>query len=249
MEATSGHPVTHSEVSDEGPSVLIVAEARMFAEAVTAVLQGHGMEVSSTAGEAEAVAAARAMRPDVVVVDLEMKGGRGVTTARQILEALPDVRLMGLAATGDDGDARQALMVGFHGCITKDVAAEALVVAIRAVADGQRVAPEWLVRRTTRSWISGHHEEFLIAQLTPRELEVIGMIAAAMGSEHIAERLSISVNTVRSHIQSIFAKLQVHSRLEAVACAARNGLLVRSVPVPEWVTDDEVMQPQEASGS
>jgi DNA-binding NarL/FixJ family response regulator len=124
------------------------------------------------------------------------------------------------------------MSAGFHGCITKDVAAEALVAAIHAVSNGQRVAPDWLTRRATRSWITEHHEEFLVAQLTPRELEIIGMIAAAMRSEHIAAKLSISVNTVRSHIQSIFSKLQVHSRLEAVAFAARNGLLSHGAPIP-----------------
>jgi DNA-binding NarL/FixJ family response regulator len=226
---------------------MVLAAPRMFAEAVCAVLERHAIDVIDTPGDEDAVDVARRTPPSVVVVDLETTAD-GVSVARRIVDVAPEVRLMGLAATGDDGAARRAIAAGFHGCITKDVAPDALVAVIHAVSNGRSVAPEWLARRATGSWITEHHEEFLIAQLTPRELEVIGMIAAAMRSEHIAAALSISVNTVRSHIQSIFSKLQVHSRLEAVAFAARNGLLSHGVPIPAS-RSNEGPASDEATGS
>jgi two-component system nitrate/nitrite response regulator NarL len=248
MESSAVRTAAGEGAADaRGPRVMVLAAPRMFAEAICAVLQRHEIDVIDTRGDADVVDIARRTPPSLVVVDLETTGD-GVSAARKIVDVVPEVRLMGLAATGDDGAARRAMSAGFHGCITKDVAAEALVAAIHAVSNGQRVAPEWLARHATRSWITEHHEEFLIAQLTPRELEIIGMIAAAMRSEHIAAVLFISVNTVRSHIQSIFSKLQVHSRLEAVAFASRNGLLHHSAPAPAW-RSDEGPAGAEATGS
>ena len=213
--------------------VLIVVDHRMFADAISSVLRDRGVEVVGVAETpADAIEIADRTRPDVVVVDVEIPDGRGLDVGREIMRVEPKTMIIALTSRSDAGLARQALAVGFRGCLTKDADTLSLVTAIRAVTDGGTVVPPHLAQRTLGRWAYNREEEMIIDQLTPRELEVVRMIAAAASSEEIADRLSISVNTVRSHIQSIFTKLQVHSRLEAVAFAARHGLLSAPFPMP-----------------
>ena len=213
--------------------VLIVVDHRMFADAIGSVLHDRGVEVVGVADTpADAIDTAYRTRPDVVLVDVDVPDGRGLAVGREIMRAEPSTRIIALTPRADAAMARQALAQGFRGCLTKDDDTRTLVTAIRAVADGETVVPPHLARRAVGRWAHDREEEMLIDQLTPRELEVVRMIAAAASSEEIARRLSISVNTVRSHIQSIFTKLQVHSRLEAVAFAARHGLLSATMPRP-----------------
>ena len=216
---------------------MVAAETRMLAEAIGVILQDRGFEVIGVETMAGGAAAATNARPDVVVVDLEPAVGSR-TALRGIVESAPDARVIGMAAVGADM-SRHALPAGIDGCVTKDVGADGLVDAIRAVVGGENVAASRSARRV-RTSLDDDREAFLIGQLTPRELEVLRMVAAAVSNEDIAARLSISANTVRSHVQSIFAKLQVHSRLEAGVCAARNGLLPEGgvPPPPGDVTSD-----------
>jgi DNA-binding NarL/FixJ family response regulator len=222
---TGDAPIAPSTRVPVAPStrVMIAAEARMLAEALGAMLHDRGFDVVAVETIAGAIASARGVRPDVIVVDLELPEGRRLPAIRRIAGAAPGVGVIGLTSPGDDG-IRNALIRGVRGYVTKDRGADALVSAVRAVAGGQAVDSARETRRAGRRR-ADDHEELLVSQLTPRELEVIAMVAAAVSNEDIATRLSISVNTVRSHVQSIFAKLQVHSRLEAVAFAARNGLI------------------------
>jgi DNA-binding NarL/FixJ family response regulator len=206
--------------------VLIVDDQLMFAEAIRSVLEARGVEVVGI-GEsaADAVRIANRTRPDVVVVDMEMPDWGGLRAGREIMKAIPDVKVIGLVSTPDPEALRQAFSLGFQGCLTSDADALQLMTAIRAVASGDRVEPADLARRVVSGWADDPQTDVLVNLLTSREREVLRMIATAANSEEIARRLAISVNTVRSHIQSIFSKLQVHSRLEAAAFAARAGLL------------------------
>ena len=216
--------------------VLIIDDQLMFAEAIRSVLEARGVEVVGI-GEtaADAVRIANRARPDVVVVDMEMPDWGGLRAGREIMKAIPDVKVIGLVSTPDPEALRQAFSLGFQGCLTSDADALQLMTAIRAVASGDRVEPTDLARRMVSGWADDPQTDVLVNLLTSREREVLRMIATAANSEEIARRLAISVNTVRSHIQSIFSKLQVHSRLEAAAFAARAGLLRSSASLSPFL--------------
>jgi DNA-binding NarL/FixJ family response regulator len=229
---------TRSTQDDAPMSVLLIVDRGMFAEAIGSVLAHRNVEVLGIVDRAADVAeAAERTRPDVVVVDMESHLGRGLDVARTVRKAAPGAKVIALTPQLDNGLAYQVSALGFHGSLTKDVDTGALVTAIRRVADGETVAPPARPRRTSKRWSHERHDELLISQLTPRELEVIRLMAKAASSQEIARRLSISVNTVRSHIQSIFTKLQVHSRLGAVAFAASHDLLSPPEPIP-YVTEE-----------
>lgn len=228
MPAASG-PSGDAIPSDPSLRVMVAAEARMFAEALGTVLRDRGLDVVAMETIAGTIASVSDIGPDVIVVDLELPEGRRLPAVREVVSAAPGVGVIGLTAHGDTLTARNGPARGVRGYVSKAGGAEALVEAIRSVAAGGTVASAAGSRRAL-SWTQDR-DGFLVGLLTPRELEVIAMMGAAVSNEDIGDRLSISVNTVRSHVQSIFAKLQVHSRLEAVAFAARNGLLAMGGPV------------------
>jgi two-component system, NarL family, response regulator LiaR len=218
---------------DPGTSVLLVADQGMFAEAISSVLESRGMRVVGivTRGP-DAVDRAGRTQPNVALVDVDSGGGRGLEIGKTVMKAAPRAKVIALTPQADSGLTRQATAMGFHATLTKDTGTKSLVDAISRTIRGEIIEPERTSRRTAAGWSQGRHEELLIAQLTQRELEVIRMMATAASNQEIARRLSISVNTVRSHIQSIFTKLQVHTRLSTVAFAAAHDLLSPPVPVP-----------------
>jgi two-component system, NarL family, nitrate/nitrite response regulator NarL len=221
--------------------VLIVNGNRMFADAIRSVLEDRGVEVVGIAESAPAaIETAVRTRPDVVVIDVGIPDGGGLRAGEGIIRADLGAKVIALASLEEIDIARQALALGFQGCLTKEADTHEFVDAVRAVGDGEMVWPSQLARRPSRRWPGDGETRVLVGQLTPREREVLRLIAAAAGNEEIGRRLAISVNTVRSHIQSIFTKLQVHSRLEAVAFAARNGLLSAPAANPFPLLPDEM---------
>jgi DNA-binding NarL/FixJ family response regulator len=131
-----------------------------------------------------------------------------------------------VTALSDPQLLREAIKAGFHGFITKDTPMDRFVDAIRAAMSGQVVVPQRLAARAAGAQsVEERDASMLSAQLTPRELEVLAMLVEGARGEEIGSKLSISPNTVRTHIQNILMKLQVHSRLEAAAFAVRYGLV------------------------
>ena len=206
---------------------MIVDDQRLFAEAIRLTLGTMGLEVVGVEGTAEgAVRAAREHRPDVVLMDLGLPGQSGIDAGERILEERPETKVIALTALADAQMVKEALRCGFAGYITKETEPDRFERAIRSVADGQVVVPMTLGRklfRTSRTRVRSH-EELIASQLTAREREVLSLLAEGVSSRRIAEELHVSPNTVRTHVQNILAKLQVHSRLEAAAFAAQHGL-------------------------
>jgi DNA-binding NarL/FixJ family response regulator len=178
------------------------------------------VDVASTG--AEGVELADRYRPDLVLMDIGLPDESGLVSGRVILERHPETKVVVLTALLAPATVREAVRLGFHGYLTKDVAVSRFASSLRAVLDGQIVFPRRLASALARG---GDGSDLLAAQITTRELEVLGLMAEGLAGSEIARKLGISSNTVRTHIQSILTKLQVHSRLEAVAFALRRGLV------------------------
>ena len=203
-----------------GPSVLICDDHRLFGDAIQSMLEWEGVRVLgiATSGE-EAVALVSEARPDVVLMDLRMGGMNGIEAGRRILQGHPDTKM--IALTGEEGDSAvaEAMGAGFHGYLTKQLNARRLVASIEAVTEGQVIVPRRSQRRDADSRM------ILAAQLTRREREVLTLLVEGASGKDIARRLSLRPNTVRTHVQNVLTKLQVHSRLEAATCAVRYGIV------------------------
>jgi two-component system nitrate/nitrite response regulator NarL len=208
---------------------LIVDDHKLFAEAIRAALVRHQYDVPDPVGTAaDAIDAAERLQPDVALVDIGLPDATGVHVGRRILEVSPKTKVVVVTAMDNPRVADEVARAGFHGYLLKDTRMAQLLNAIRSVQEGDVVHP---ARTRTTAARSGRDSDasLLGRQLTPRELEVLELLAAGVGGGEIAQRLGVAPNTVRTHVQSILSKLQVHSRLEAAAFAVRNGL-VRSAP-------------------
>jgi two-component system nitrate/nitrite response regulator NarL len=204
------------------PSVLIVDDQLLFGEALRAALEAAGVAVAGVSATAEdAVLSVLRIRPDLVLMDVALPDQSGLLAARRILEKWPEARILALTALDERHVADEALRIGFRGFLTKDTPVAQFVNYVRAVLDGQFIMPHRL-GPVSRNATGGQGVELLAAQLTAREREVLGLLVRGASGFEMAAKLGISRNTVRTHVQSILTKLQVHSRLEAAAFAVRH---------------------------
>lgn len=195
------------------------------------MLEELGMTVVGIATTAqEAQAAVRTQEPELVLLDIGLPDQSGILVGEAIVRERPETKVVALTAMEDPHVLREALRVGFSGYLTKATEAEKFGRALHSVLDGQVVVPRHLRGGAFGANQEGHSEtSLMVQQLTSRELEVLSLLAEGATSQQIAARLHVSPNTVRTHVQGILSKLQVHSRLEAVAFAVRHGVVrVRS---------------------
>ena len=206
-------------------TVLVTDDHAMFAQGVVRSLQEEDdIVVVGTAGSVEeSVAAARMHAPDVVLMDYELPDGTGVDAAERIKAELPETKVVMVTSYTDEGVLVRAIEAGCSGYVTKHKVIEEVVSAVRAAAAGEAlISPAMLARllpklRPTKRGVG--------ADLTSREIEVLSLLAEGLANQAIADKLVISVHTVRHHVQNIITKLQAHSKLEAVARAAREGII------------------------
>lgn len=203
--------------------VLLVEDHRLFAEVMADLLKEEEnvtiVGVATSGGEA--ISLARSENPDIVVLDLGLADMDGFTAGRAILADRPSTRIVALTARRDRAALAEANAAGFHSYVTKDVPLPKFVRLLRGVLGGgssnEPVVPGTPERATTDA-------RFALRQLSPRERDVLELLREGLGTDAVAERLAVSRNTVRSHIQRILTKLQVRSRLEAVALIERSPL-------------------------
>jgi two-component system nitrate/nitrite response regulator NarL len=206
---------------------LIVDDHTLFAEAVRSTLEARGIEVVAVvANGAGALEAVGAHQPDLVLLDLGLPDRSGLAVGADILDQAPDTKVVALTALNDSRAVKEAMRRGFHGYMTKDTPVARFVEAVLATINGQMIMPYRLAAHAAGSLSSHEHQVALMAdQLTYRELDVLRLLAEGMRGEAIVRELGISRNTVRTHVQSILTKLQVHSRLEAATFAVRHGIV------------------------
>ena len=209
--------------------VLFVEDHRLLADSLSALLAREpDIEVVGTAGT---VAEAKAMiheRPDVVLMDYHLPDGTGAEATRAIKARLPNTRVVMVTALTDDETVLESIQAGADGYLTKDRAAEEVVLAVRAADAGETLLPRSVIVEIARRVAAAKErddERLAIEPLTPRELEVLRALTEGLSTREICESLFIAPNTLRTHVQNIMGKLRVHSKLEAVAFGLRYRLV------------------------
>ena len=177
----------------------------------------------------EALELARRHEPDIVLMDLSMPGIGGLEATRQILEALPESRVVVLTASSDDDSLFEALKAGAQGYLLKDLEADAFFDLLEGALEGQPALTPELSRKVLQAFARGRHsatERQDPDALTERELEVLKlMVDGVTSNRQLARRLSLSENTVKFHVRNILDKLHLHNRAQAVSHALRNRMV------------------------
>jgi len=209
---------THETVS-KIIRILIVDDHPVVCSGLTSMLSAQtGIEVvgSAASGE-EALAMVQRDGPDLMLLDLRMPGmdGIGVLNALKRIEHPP--RVVVLTSFEKDEDIYRAIRAGAQGYLLKDTSESEMVAAISVVHSGKRYIPRHIAARLA--------DRLMRSDLTPRELQILELLAQGSTNKQIAGSLDISDNTVRHHVNSIMEKLQVSDRTEAVAMALRSGVL------------------------
>lgn len=210
--------------------VLIADDHPVFRSGLRALLETAGFEVVGEAryGE-EAVEVALETAPDVVLMDLHMPGGGGAAATARILRHNPDIRVLVLTMLDDDAALHAAVRAGASGYLLKDTEQAALLRAISAVAVGDAVFGAAVAGKVL-AHLSARDRPAALAfpQLTPREVDVLDLVARGEANPAIARRLQLTDKTVRNHLSNILVKLQVADRAEAIVLAREAGLGHRS---------------------
>jgi DNA-binding NarL/FixJ family response regulator len=209
--------------------VLLADDQRVVREGLGTLLGLlDGIELVGTAADGEeAVALAARHDPDVVLMDLRMPRVDGIEAIRRLAERSDRPRTIALTTYADDASVLGALRAGARGYLTKDAGAEEIRAAVEAVARGEAALDPAVQHHVVAALAAPAAEDEapeLPDGLTPREAEVLGLIAAGLTNAEIADRLVVSAATVKSHVNHIFAKAGVRDRAQAVVYAYEHGL-------------------------
>lgn len=212
--------------------VLIVDDHTLFREGVLAILNG-AIDVEAV-GEAatgqEAIQQAAHLAPDVILMDIQMPDMNGIQATQQILEGHPNVGIIMVTMLEDDDFLFAAMRAGARGYVLKGADKSEMLQSIRAVAEGQAIFGPAIAEklanffREARSISRRKVRDKVFPDLTDREYELLDLIAQGKNNHEIAELLYISVKTVSNHISSIFNKLQVADRAQAIVLAKDAGM-------------------------
>jgi len=213
-------------VGDDDPIRVLLADDQRVVREGLQMLLGllPGIEVVGSAADGEeAVRLAVARAADVVLMDLRMPRMDGIEATRRLAEARPAARVIALTTYADEPTVLSALRAGARGYLTKDAGADEISRAIAAVARGE-AALDSAVQHHVIGAVAHAEAAALPDGLTPREAEVLALIAEGLSNQEIADRLVVSPATVKSHVNRVFAKAGVRDRAQAVAYAYRTGL-------------------------
>lgn len=217
---------------EEPIRVLLVDDHPVVRQGLRAIIDGEpDMEVSGEAGSGkEAIEKAAELLPDVILMDIVMQDVDGVEATRCIKENTPNAKVIILTIYGEDEHVFDSMRAGASGYLLKEVTAEGLLSAIRAVAEGYSLVYPSIARRLLDEFGRLAQRgarvgpEPAISGLTPREREILDLVAQGKTNREIAMDLTLSERTVKTHISNILSKLQLHDRTQAALYAARHGL-------------------------
>lgn len=215
--------------------VLLADDHALFREGLAGIIASQSdMEVIGEANDGlEAVVKAEALRPDLVLMDVQMPAFDGIEATRRIREKLPDTTIVMLTVRDDDEKLFEALKSGAQGYLLKDIHSKEMLAMLRGALRGEAALSPRLAGRVLKEFrrIStqfpalpwADNEE--LVDLTKRELEALTIAARGASDKEIADELVISIHTVKSHMRSVLSKLHVNTRREAAKVAKNKGLL------------------------
>ncbi|GAA3585195.1 response regulator transcription factor [Nonomuraea rosea] len=224
----------HTPAPVSSPRVLIADDQTLIRTGFRLILTTRGIDVAGEAADGvQAVAAARELDPDVVLMDIRMPNLDGLEAARQILAGRPRCRVIMLTTFDLDRYVYAALALGASGFLLKDVTPEHLAASVRLVGTGDALLAPSITRRLVERFAApdrvratppgaGHDG---LTGLTPRELEVLTLLGQGLSNAELARVLTLSEPTVKTHVARIFAKLGLRDRAQAVVVAYETGLV------------------------
>jgi DNA-binding NarL/FixJ family response regulator len=209
--------------------LLVVDDYVTFAEALACRLDAEpGLTASAVTTIEQARWALSESRFDVLLLDVDLDGSEGLRFAGEVLSDNPDMRIVVVTAGEDESQIVEAVRIGVFGWVPKNEPIEHLLSVVRGSLRGETWIPPRLLTHVLAELKSSQHDrtahEALIGTLTRREKEILGCLVSGMSVDAVARQLYLSRNTIRTHIQNILGKLNVHSALAAVALARRAGI-------------------------
>lgn len=222
-----------SSISDEPKketTILIADDHPLVRQALVTLLGSQpDFKVVGEAGDGEeAIQLAGQLRPDIIIMDITMPRINGLAATRQIKSRFPDMKVLALTVHSDSEHILGIFEAGASGYLTKSVFGNEVVTAIRSLMAGDSVLSRQILKQILEinfQQVSKPRDLAPGFNLTSRELEIFKMAASGMSNKDIAQKLSLSLQTVKGYLVSIFSKLHVSSRTEAVILALRTGIL------------------------
>ena len=208
--------------------VIIIDDHTLFREGLQRLLVRHDIDViSSVSNGDEGLNSILKHNPDIVLLDLRMPNVSGIEVLKNIRDKNKSLPVVMLTTSDDEKDLIDALKNGASGYLLKDMEPDALVVALKDVLKGETIVAPNLVQILAK-FHQGDDSEInitnLISTLTPRESEILELLAEGQSNKLIAKNLGISDGTVKLHVKAILRKLEIHSRVEAAVIAVEHGL-------------------------
>ena len=212
-------------------NVLLVEDHRLMFEGLSSLLTEYSdinvLGVATTV--ADSVAKASLLKPDLVLMDYRLPDGDGAQASERIRAILPDTAVLFLSADPSEASIMRAVEAGASGYVSKGASAEELVNSIRKAAEGEFLLEAAtmvrLLEQRHQSQQKATEQQRLISELTPREHDVLRLMARGLDNYEISEELGIGYGTVRGHVRGVLEKLGAHTRLHAVAEARKAGLV------------------------
>ena len=214
--------------------IILIDDHTLFRSGIKALLSRQSdFEVIGEAADGfTGIKLVEQMRPDIVLLDLDMPVMNGRETLAQILSSNPQQTVVMLTVSEDNDDLTECMRIGARGFLLKNINADFLLDSIRKAVDGDNVFSPEMTTRLVQSLISpaSPRTDHLLSTLTPREMEILGYLAAGHSNKVIARHLELAESTIKVHVQNILRKLNLSSRVQAAVYAVQH-----KVPQPEGV--------------
>ena len=210
--------------------VILIDDHTLFRVGLEGLLTSRGIEVIASVGSGQdCLRLVSDLNPDIILLDMRMPGINGLGVLELLRKHDPDLPVVMLTTSSDEGDLLESLRQGAQGYLLKDMEPDELVLALRDIVSGKTVVAPDLAPILAKAVQGGGAAEKAapeaspFSELTPRETEILGLLAEGQSNKAIARNLGISDGTVKLHVKAILRKLDVHSRVEAAVMAVEQG--------------------------